>query len=192
MWDESQLVGRVNTSEQKKEEKKEAVEVLKAKVEEILAETPEVEQKVTVVQTEEEAVEVIAEELKKEEVESVLIVKAEEKEEEVLAEPVIEAEPTVEPIETVEEVSVVDEEPVVASEPIAEPVAETVTPVVPEEVVAKKDELDPCPFCGKVVTLTYFKKWYVTGHETNCILSANFAVGKTKEQMANAWNSRAW
>ena len=113
----------------------------------------------------------------------------EEEEEETVEESV--EEPLVEKAETVEEVSEVVQEEEKPSETVAEPVVEeSVAEEAPKTVEENKTEMEKCPFCGAVPQLTYFKKWYVTGHSTDCILSANFAVGKTKEQMMAAWNTR--
>lgn len=120
---------------------------------------------------------------------------------ETVAEPVAEtpAETVEEPAE-VSEPAPVEEMPANATEsapavivmggglPTEEYTAEQV-----EEKIAmmeQKDEPDPCPFCGEQVKLTYFKRWHVTGHAVTCVLSANFSVGKTKEQMLAAWNTR--
>ncbi len=84
-------------------------------------------------------------------------------------------EPEVVPIDLPEE-----EEPAVAQED------------APVEMSADEAEPSPCPFCGAQIKLTYYKRWHVTGHDPHCILSPNFNVGKTKEQIIAAWNSRSW
>lgn len=106
-------------------------------------------------------------------------------------------EPEVVPVDVLEE-----ERPVMTQEgpavivmggglPDAEYTAEEVQEEIAEMEKASEDP-EPCPFCGAQVKLTYYKRWHVTGHDPRCFLSPNFNVGKTKEQIIIAWNSRSW
>lgn len=140
--------------------------------------------------TVEEAVNAIKEEMQKEGVDyiTVLSVEAEEKVAEEKTVSTIPdgavAIPYIKPAEKAEEPEVVpidlpeEEEPAVAQE------------TAPVEMPADEAEPTPCPFCGAEIKLTYYKRWHVTGHEPSCILAPNYNVGKTKDQIIEAWNRR--
>lgn len=57
-----------------------------------------------------------------------------------------------------------------------------------------KDELLPCPFCGKKTALVMDKTWGGQGWScaVHCLgCGANIGVHPTEEQAVEAWNTRA-